>query len=309
METNLANNEEKFVGLLADKNVNYIFSVEEGQDTYNSCNNTFIYKNISGSSKWDKLNIELKGVVSKWFNNDESFYFISKCQDKYDILKWDGGKAVEIIYESDNRINQVFFTTKDKGYISIGDKLIVSKDSGNNWEELNLNKPQLFGKFLVKDGTVYLLSRSKSSSVYVSLEPLNSHNILEIENIDVRDVYIEEESNYWFLGKEGDKTILKRFESGKWSEIKVFSKSEDVFPKKLHKYGDFIAVLFSGIDETLLGGFRGTRYMLYVSKDNGVSWEQIKLPDDTYVKPYIFYQDKRFVAYSGQGRITNIDFK
>ena len=47
METNLANNEEKFVGLLADKNVNYIFSVEEGQDTYNSCNNTFIYKNGS----------------------------------------------------------------------------------------------------------------------------------------------------------------------------------------------------------------------------------------------------------------------
>jgi len=308
METNLVNKGERFVGMLADENVNYLFGIEGGQNTFNSCNNTFIYRNIPGNAKWDRLKVELKGAVSDWHKNNEVFYFISKCQDKYNILKWDGNTTVTVIYQSDERINQVYFRNKNEGYIDVGDILYKTIDAGEEWKKINTQN-KFFGFFIFQDDEIYFLSRSRIRPKDRSLEVLNSSALLPLLEINVTDIFIERKNDYWFLGKVEENTTLKRYKNGKWKEIKVFSKSEDVFPERLHKHGDFIAVLFSGIDDTLLGGFGGTRYMLYVSKDNGENWEQIKLPNDTYVKPYIFYQDKRFVAYSGQGRITNIDFK
>ncbi len=290
------------------KGVDYFLVAEEGEEAYNSCNNTIVYKIISKGKGWSRMRHKIKGVVKGVEKNDEICCFLSVCKGSYSIVKWDGESAPESIYQGNERINQVFFLSKEKVFFSTKNKLFVTKDAGKTWEETIVDR-NIFGKFKVENDTIYLLSRNKSGSSYTNFGVLNSSSSVDLQNMEVLDVYIERENDYLFFGKKDGYIVLRRYRDGKWKDVKVFSKGENDFPEKLHKYKNFIAVLYSSIDRTMLGGFGGKRYFLEISRDNGKKWERIELQNDTYVSPNAFYKDKRFIAYSGQGKIIRINFK
>lgn len=296
------------IDVVTCKGVDYFLVAEEGEEAYNSCNSTIIYKYISKGKEWSRMGHEIKGVVKGVGKNDGICYFVSVCKGRYSVVKWDGESAPESIYQGNERINQVFFLSREKGFFSTKNRLFVTKDAGKSWKEIIVDR-NIFGKFKVKNDTIYLLSRSKGGSSYTNFGILNSPSSVGLQNMEVLDVYIERVNDYLFFGKKDGNIVLRRYRDGKWEDVKIFSKGEDVFPEKLHKYKNFIAVLYSWVDGTMLGGFGGKRYFLEISKDNGKKWERIELQNDTYVSPNAFYKDKRFIAYSGQGRTTRINFK
>jgi len=93
-------------------------------------------------------------------------------------------------------------------------------------------------------------------------------------DLDIADFVFEDNYNYWLLGKDRDRTVLQYFKDGKVVEIKTFSSDVNFFPNQLYKYHDVIVILASRIDKNMLGGFGGTKPIMYLSSDNGLTWSR-----------------------------------
>lgn len=181
-------------------------------------------------------------------------------------------------------------------------ELQSSINTGRSWKKLKtLEENIILDEILFKENKVYYLLWDHQNTTFcsVNLETLETE-YLPLP-LDVKSFFIAEDDTYWFLGKDNHKTILKKYTRGNWLEEKVFYNDKSFSPKKIHKYGDFIAVLNTKVGKHLLF------YELLISYDNGETWQEVKLDNNIYLQPYMFYK-KSFIAYSGYGKILYIDF-
>ena len=92
-------------------------------------------------------------------------------------------------------------------------------------------------------------------------------------------------------------------------EIQTLSEDAEFFPKQLYKYNDVIVVLASQIDKSMLGGFGGTKPIMFLSYDSGLTWNNHPLGEALYLKPVSFYKDERMMAYIGHGKVLTCNLK
>jgi len=305
VKTNLPNVIGSPRSIILNENEAYFFSSHCTGKLLNNCEVWMFQSSIeSGYKQWEKVEINLSGNVHQTFdseneilialgkNKTDNLYALSKETMAYRLIPFFTGKNIRNV---DTKGSSTYIRTPDALYSSV--------DNGIKWKYLeNANRREYY---FDKEDSKYVLTETRQARY---LSKGNSSNKISITMKSISGVNIGLENDYWVLGREDDKALLRKYTKGEYKDMKVFSKNQYVHLGGFHKYGNFIGILTSGIDQGLLGGFGGTRSRLHVSYDNGETWKEIDLSIDYYVTPKAFYKDKRFVAYSGFGKLTVINF-
>lgn len=220
-------------------------------------------------------------------------YRFTDLNNTYELLHNFKKRYIHFIHSQDNTVYAFF---------RYPNELQLSVDGGRSWEKLKtLEENIILNEISFKGNKVYYLLRDHRNTTFcsINLETLETEHLTL--PLDVKSFFIAEDDTYWFLGMDDHKTILKKYTQGKWSEVKVFYDDKSFSPEKIHKYGDFMAVLNTKVGKNLLF------YELLLSYDNGETWQEVKLDNNIYLQPYMFYK-KSLIAYSGYGKILYIDF-
>lgn len=301
----------------------YIIGEEKEKSDFSAYQTVFYKSSRNDYKSWEKINTSVPGMNQLAVSNNENIFIVNKVlksgdsyssakiilfkfdtrNEKYEYLYNFGKEFIKSIHFINENIGYIFSRVEGTNFIK------ETKDGGKSWNKI-LELKGSVGRTYKGNGKIYFSSRTKDAkSISLYSFDLQSQKIelLVEKGFKFEDFHVDNCKNYWLLGKsEGSEAILKRCnKGGKCSNVSYFPFNT----KKIHKYGSFIAVLTYGVDESLLGGLGGTRYLLHVSYDNGNHWQEISFPDENYVKPFIFYQDEFFLAYSGDGKLTFIDFK
>src|SRR5690606_5847334 len=191
----------------------------------------------------------------------------------YRISKED--KSITELYEWDEgnlSFDGLYFYSETEGYVFVyfhnsnSGTIIQTKDSGKEWTKLDTK--------VITSNPIYLPNNlhffSKKHQITSIDKTGNTIDFIEF-TLDVTDFSVEENGDYWLLGQEEDKTVLQRYANGQTTDVHTFSDDADVFPKQLYKYNELIVVIASQIDENMLFGFGGTKPLMFVSKDNGLT--------------------------------------
>jgi len=275
---------------------------------------------------WQNLNIDIKSTIysSGVFDKNDSIYLLVDFNDTNSLYKVSKkSKDAERLVSFKTKIDH-FISNNENNYIIVDnwnsetakkDKLgrfVYDENATNSVYENTLNeidwkykgKINRYSWFIFDQNNKYFLKRlGPNDQEGVQLHKELSNDVIHINmgSIDSTTMVIEVDA-YWFLGKEKEKTILKKYKNGKLNVVKQFSDNKKVYPDKLYKYKDFIAVITSEAASIL-----GTVSDMYISYDNGKNWKHYE-PSGMFLKPYDFYEDKRFMAVTGPGEILVINF-
>lgn len=287
----------------------------------NNKENTIYYEaHKNDIMNWKLQNLDsIKGKNRLFYVEDEKFFFVNKTDRKiWDIFSVDK-KNMQINHIDSYKDCVIKFFKKEHGsfnysiiinkYIegslhSKGDKLMKITSKGETIiHSLNENVQNP----IYKEGSVYFIG-IPNKLFKVNISSFHS-SFIQYKDMKILDFKITGVNSYFILGELNGKTILMKYENGKWEEEeRFFHKNKNYRGSKLHLYNDFIGVLTYKVDDKILYGLGGTNYRLIVSKNKGVNWEIVNLPIDTFTQPSLFYQNKKFICYSGNGKITIIDF-
>ncbi len=329
-QTNLDVSHELFTHQLSDEKHHYLFgAIEEDKRDYRTSEIT-IERAVAGDEKnWTSFSEKISGKCQTVCQTEKYIYLISRQQYRerqdpkyskhklYRISKEDG-VAVEL-YEwdkSDSFVRGVYFDTEDKGYVffrpsgnPLDYQILRTVDGGKIWSAKDIKRP--VGTTQFDDSKFYFLSYKRNDKVDWIYSIDKKNNALDSLQFDlnITDFSVGENDDYWLLGKDGDKTILQHHQKGKATDIKTFSEDAEFFPKQLYKYNDVIVVIAGKVDKSMLGGFGGTKPIMYLSKDNGLTWSNHTLNEALYLKPVSFYKDERMTAYIGNGKVLTCSFK
>lgn len=322
-QTNLDVSHELFTNQLSDVEHYYLFgALEMDKIDFRTSEVTIERAAVGEEKKWISFSEKIPGKCQAVCQTEKYIYLISRQQYQerqdpkyskhklYRISK-ESGSIIELNEWNEGNLTfgELYFYSDEIGYVflfshntSTG-QLISTKDGGKKWEVLNTTVAVGPPKYLSR--SVHFVSRKKI---------INSINregvVLDSLQYDLKltDFAVSESGDYWLLGKDSDKTVLQHYKDGKTSEIKAFSGDAEFFPKQLYKYNDLIVVLASEIDKSMLGGFGGTKPVMYLSKDNGLTWINRPLDEALYLKPVSFYKDERMTAYIGNGKLLFCNF-
>jgi hypothetical protein len=235
-------------------------------------------------------------------------YRISKESSQIEELyEWDKGNSfIRDVYFDSDEIGYIFFRPSGN---PLDYQFLKTKNGGKEWSVIELNRPI---NVTHRTGEkLYFLSYKnnlRSDWIY-SIDKYND-NLDSIQfDLNITDFSVEENGDYWLLGKEGNKTVLQRYANGQTTDVHTFSNDSDISPDQLYKYNELIVVIASQIDENMLLGFGGTKPLMFVSKDNGVTWNNHRLDEALYLKPISFYKDEQMTAYVGNGKFLTCKFQ
>ncbi len=271
-----------------------------------------------GSTEFE---VKVPGVFSKAYYIDSVLYFITQVYESkqnpensfHNLHKLSlRNKNVEKLYEwseGNQTFGKIHFYSIEEGcaYVfshntNLG-QFIMTNNSGKNWGNLETKFSVSTPKFMFQN-IHFASSKHRISSISKNGELIDSVE----SKLNLKDFTVIEKDNYWLLGKDGERTVLQHYKDGNIEEIKTFSDEENYFPDKLYKYNNTIVVITSWIDKSMLGGFGGTRAKLFLSIDNGLTWESEPLDIGLDRKSICFYKDERMTAYMYHGELVSIYF-
>lgn len=320
---------ELFTHLVSDKHHHYLFgAVEENQLDYRTSEITIDQSIIGDEKNWKSFSKNIPGKCQAVSQTEKYIYLISRqhyhqSQDPkyskhklYRVLKED--KTIVELYEwnqGSSFIRDVYFDSDEIGYIffrasgsSSDYQLLKTNNGGKEWSVVELNRP--INVTHRKDEKLYFISyKNNLKSDWIYSIDKNNNNLDSIQfDLNITDFSVGEKGDYWLLGKEENKTILQRYVNGQTTDIHTFSDDADISPDQLYKYNELIVVIASQIDKNMLFGFGGTKPLMFVSKDNGLTWSNHSLEEALYLKPISFYKDERMTAYVGNGKVLTCKF-
>lgn len=320
---------ELFTHLVSDENHHYLFgAVEEKQLDYRTSEITIDQSVVGDEKNCSSLSKNIPGKCQAVCQTEKYIYLISRQQHQqpqdptyskhklYRISKAD--KTIAELYEWDTGnsfIRDIYFDSDEIGYVffrpsgnPLEYRFLKTKNGGKEWNAVKLNRP--VNVTHRKDEKLYFLSYKnnlKSDWVYSIDKKSDKLDSIQFD-LNITDFSVDRNNDYWLLGKEENKTVLQRYENGQTTDVHTFSDDADVSPKQLYKYNELIVVIASQIDENMLFGFGGTKPLMFVSKDNGLTWNNHSLEEALYLKPISFYKDERMTAYIGNGKILTCEF-
>lgn len=275
--------------------------------------------------KWTDIVANIAGEIEVAAQTSEYIYVISR---KYFTEKYNPefskhklyriskeSRQIEELYEWDKGncfIRDVYFDSDEIGYIffrpsgnPLDFQFLKTKDGGKEWSVVELNRP--VNETHRVDKKLYFLSYKnnlKRDWIYSIDKESNELDSINFD-LNITDFSVGENGDYWLLGKKEHKTILQRYEDGKITDVHAFSNEADVFPKQIYKYSELIVVMASQIDENMLFGFGATKPVMFVSKDNGLTWNNYRLDEALFLKPISFYKDEQMSVYVGNGKFLS----
>lgn len=285
---------------------------------------TIIYKR-KGNTNFKLLDIRVPGENRETSFTDKHIYLINEIFTQK--LSFSNSKTIlyKVNLDTDElqKISElgniypksVFFENDSVGYIfgrlsnyARDGGFMKTIDGGVSWDTLKLEKPIEKVKSIKKK--FYFLSykrNDKKDWIYTIDKKSNELDSLQFD-LNIVDFTIGKNGDYWLLGKDTDRTVLQHYEDGKIANVKTFSKDADLSPNQLYRYNDVIVVLTSQIDKNMLGGFGGTKPEIFLSKDDGLTWDNQLVEEALYIKPVSFYEDERMTAYIGHGKVIKCSF-
>lgn len=274
------------------------------------------------NAKMNLINGPLNGGNESFFKTENSIYLLNTLYEgKHKVtgptqlykLNKTKKKWSELYVFNQFNVKSIHFEENDSvGYAFVGtsnyakDKsLLITTDGGYNWKDFVFDRPVV--KTFHKDDLLYFLSYKPRSKIHDWIYSINiKTKIIDSTQfgINIKDFHVESNNEYWLLGEDQNSVVLQQSKDGLTRTIHVFETDEQYFAKSIYKYGDFIAVLIARIDKGLLGGLGGTVDQLYLSYDDGITWQEHKYKNALYIKALDFYKDKSFVAYIGHGNLV-----
>ena len=324
--TNIDLSHQSFTHLLSDESNHYLFGeLEKDIRDFRTNEITIDQAKVGEEKNWASFSKNIPGECQAVCQTKRNIYLISRQQyqerqdPKYskhklykiskegggivELYEWDKGNSFvrDVFFESDEKRGFVFF---DPSGNPLDYQILSTVDGGKKWDVKDLKKPVLVPQFDSKN--IYFLSykRNKADWIY-SID--KTTGALDSLQFDLKITYfvVGDNNDYWLLGKDGDKTVLKYYQDGKGTHIKTFSDHPEFFPERVYKYNDLIVVLAGKIDHNMLLGFGGTRPKMYLSKDRGLTWTEQSLKEALYLGPVSFYKDERITAYAGLGKVLS----
>jgi len=287
---------------------------------------------LGNEKKWDFFGPKLPGECSYVTQTQKNIYLIGHQQypnhdvrndvyKLYRLSKKDG--KYEELYQWKEKIclvRSVFFPSDTQGAVFFepsGDpfdsQLYWTNDGGKHWQYRNLNRPVV--KTHLFQNKLYFLSykccNNPNNWIY-SMQMDGSHLDSLQFDIDITDFAVDEKG-FWLLGQDTTrtKTGLWHYDNKneKLSAVKIFvSDDEDFFPTRIYKYNELLVIFISRIDKGMLLGLGGTRPYMFVSKDNGKTWNKFYSSNVFNLEDGTFYKDKRMIAYIMPGEIFICNF-
>jgi hypothetical protein len=209
-------------------------------------------------------------------------------------------------------VKNIFFDDDSTGFIFVrlsnfakDGGLLKTENGGKTWDTVLLSRPII--KAQSQNGSLFFLSYKRNNIfdwIYTVDKKSYALDSLRFE-MNIIDFQVDENANYWLLGKDVDRTVLQWHQSGKTRDVYTFSKNPEFFPVQLYKFNDVIIVISGKVDKNLLGGFGGIMYEMFLSKDNGLSWSKHSFNESFYLKPVSFYKDRRMTVYLGHGKLLS----
>lgn len=321
VQTDIPGGGEPYRELIFDSIGSYLIGIDRSR-LYRDYRSV-VYRATHGHLKnWVTFGLSIPGENYLSYTNDKFIYLLNQMfVSDYSIKD-----AQSVLYRLDRHsakldtlfnfkseyIKSIHFYSDKIGYaFSRYDgeySLKVTRDGGSTWTAL-FELKGIIDKCLFANNKIYFTSwttDAKSTALYYIDLGLQRIEILHKDDLHIRDFYIESSGDYWLVADAAESaSTLYKSNGGDLKEVKLFQNS----CKSMYKEGDFIAIVTYNVDESILGGLGGTRYDLYASFDGGNNWKQIPIPIDNYITPYIFYSDKLFLAYSGDGKLTYIDLE
>lgn len=325
-ETGLGSQDELFNKILV-KEDGFLLLGEERDFSDVAKNKSLIYLSKNGSN-WIKL-YEGKGeVVDGYCLKNNLFFFQNEYTDnsletnflslrKINLNSKNVGEIHK--FQTNSTINNVRIDKSGCVTLIVNNSLSAndfsvfkSKDDFNSYDHISIDKP--IKKSFITDDKVYFLTHEFFIKNYETYEINDFFIINESEKIDslnlqlnATDFLIDTSGKMWILYQKGDS--VKLVEKGKSNNREyVISNNQDENPVKLYKYNNFIAVLTNVIDADGFNGFGKTKYKLYLSFNDGQTFEKEALPIDDYVGAIGFYKNEKVIIYSGAGRISLCKF-
>lgn len=318
---------ELFTHLVSDKHHHYLFGVVRGNQLDYRTSEITIDRSIVGDEKnWISFSEKIPGKCWAVCQTVQNIFLISEQYELkddnskhtnhrlYKISKKTGiVNELSIWAEGNLTFGNLYFESDEIGYVSFVSydntirQLLKTTDGGKNWEHIDLRN--FSGNFLYSENNIYSLvsKRNVSNWIYKTNKQYTEIDSLQFD-LNITDFSVGEKGDYWLLGKEKDKTVLQRYENGQTTDVHTFSDDTEISPDQLYKYNELIVVIASQVDKNMLGGFGGTKPLMFVSKDNGLTWDNHRLDEALYLKPISFYKDERMTAYLGDGKILTCEF-
>ncbi|MEC3880221.1 hypothetical protein [Parapedobacter sp. 10938] len=331
-QTNINIRHELFTHQLTDENHHYLFGViEVNKLDFRTSEITIQQTNVEDmSGGWRSIKNRIPGKCQAVCQTKEYIYLISrqhykeKQSLKYSVHKLykisKENKTIVKIHEWDNGnafVKDVFFDSEERGYVIYrssnisGDYQVLSTmNGGKSWTTQYLNKSVDVVKFMPEKIFFISSKRNKKTNWIYSITKKN--NELDsvqvyIKDIDIVEFSVDANGSYWLLSNENNKFILHNYKNGKSKEIEIFSQNENISIHKMYKYNDAIVIIASEVDHSMHHGFGGSTPIMYISKDNGLTWNNQHLRKALYLEPVSFYKDSQIVGYIGQGKVLTCE--
>lgn len=319
---------ELFTHLVSDENHHYLFGAVRGNRLDYSTSEITIDRSIIGNEKkWTPFSENIPGICWAVYQTTQNIFLISEQYELKDYnskhtnhrlykISKETGVVNELSFwvEGNLTFGNLYFESDEIGYVSFVSydnttrQLLKTTDGGKNWEHIDLRNYS--GKFLYIENNIYSLvsKRNVSNWIYKASKQYTKLDSIQF-NLNITDFSVGENGEYWLLGQEEDKTVLQRYANGQTTDVHTFSNDRDIFPDQLYKYNELIVVIASQMDKNMLFGFGGTKPLIFVSKDNGITWSNLPLNEALYIKPVSFYKDERMNAYISNGKLLLCNFK
>ncbi|MFV0530905.1 MAG: hypothetical protein ACK5MD_05660 [Flavobacteriales bacterium] len=278
---------------------------------YDNSNHTFSsIGTISGknyksySNEYDTFFINQ--VFKKDFLEDEET-IIYKLSDKGEIIRLSniGNSYLKFIYF--NTELEGFIVSREKGVYYINKTI----DGGKSWNRLTKLERFVGNSFLIRKEKLYYLSSENNNLnnriKSLDLKTLQTTEFKYLDGFSCEKFQIDASNSLIIFGKENNSTKLKifNFETDTWEDDFQIDK---LLPYDMYISKEFKVIITNQVNESLLGGFGGTEYQMFVKNKNEQEWTTIELPDKTYIKPYSL-NSKSFIGYSGDNKITLVKWK
>ncbi len=322
--------------VLTDKNSYFAFGalinsdgilhVEDGMDTI------AMKKTHRGNEKkWDFFGPKLSGECSYVTQTPKNLYLVGHRTNRYHnpsndeytlyrISKMDGKYKKLYQWKGENcYLRSVFFPSDNQGvvfYESSGNpddsQLYWTNDGGKHWQYRNLNRP--VGKTHLYQKKLYFLSYEYHLHNRIYSMQMDGSQMDSLQfDLDIKDFAVDDKG-FWLFGQDTTRTKTGLWyydnKNGKLSTVKIFiSDNEDFFPSGIYKYNNLIVIIIEKIDKGMLLGLGGTRPYMFVSKDNGKTWNKFYSSNVCSLNKRAFYKDKRMMAYIMPGEIFICNFE
>lgn len=331
--TNLSIENFSNTHLLNDGSHYYLFGeydrMENGAVDARRSQISIVKSKVGDATNWVKFTERIAGKCSAVFETDDHIFLISEENNdkggnpKYSkqvlskiekisgkvrrLYEWDlGSSYVRSIYFDSDEIGFVFFRPSGN---PLDYQLLKTETGGKQWSHIDLKTP--VNRTHNKSNKLHFLSykRNDKKEWIFSIDK-QGKNLDSLQfRLDITDFSVAENDEYWLLGKDGDQTVLQHYENKKATNVHTFLNNPLFSPKQLYTYNELIVVIGSQIDENMLGGFGGTKPIMFVSNDKGLTWNNHDLGKILYMNPISFYKDQEMTAYIGEGKILTCKFK